>query len=241
MIKRFYKRIYRQSSRWHNLLNLAITLVILSGLLYLFYVYLPDVRPDPEVLLAEAEKLQLRVEAYGFVAPVAFVGISVVAHGLFTPTTVIAVAGGLIFGFVPGFLLCLLALVLSSQTYYWMAQYVGKPFVLWFGRDEWELFQRDNPMKSSTILFFRLNYFIPFHGFSAVCGAMPLPFGRYIVVSMLGMIPSLAVAVFLGSALGPESRLLIPALTVWVGLVVGRILFGIWHMRQLVSTQEDPE
>ncbi len=236
-IGRLFERLYRQSRHWQNLLNGFITLVVFLGLIYVFRGYLPDFRPDYQALLIEVERLQLRVEAYGIVAPVAFVGIYAVANSLFTPGIVLAVAAGLMFGFGPGLLLCLLGISVSCQTYFWAARYGGKPFIRWFGWEEWKLFRSEQTMIPATILFFRFNYFIPFHAFNAVCGARSVPFGRFLGFSLVGMTPAVAVGVFLGTTLDPGTKLIVPAISLWGVLAVARIVFGIWHMKRLVSNQ----
>lgn len=99
--------------------NAALVAVVLIMLWLLFNVELPPL-----------DKLQADIEAYGWAGWLFFIGLYALVALTPIPVTIMAVAGGMLFGPITGSLLSVVGAFLGAWGAYWLARGLGKKTVL---------------------------------------------------------------------------------------------------------------
>lgn len=100
---------------WGSFARNAALIVVLLIMLWLFF----------NVELPPADQLQQRLESYGWVSWLVFIGLYAVVALTPIPVTIMAVAGGLIFGVVLGSLFSVIGVLIGSWGAYWLARALG--------------------------------------------------------------------------------------------------------------------
>lgn len=100
---------------WGSFARNAALIVVLLVMLWLFF----------NVELPPADQLQQRLESYGWVSWLVFIGLYAVVALTPIPVTIMAVAGGLIFGVFLGSLFSVIGVLIGSWGAYWLARALG--------------------------------------------------------------------------------------------------------------------
>ncbi|SDB94902.1 Uncharacterized membrane protein YdjX, TVP38/TMEM64 family, SNARE-associated domain [Pelagirhabdus alkalitolerans] len=160
--------------------------------------------------------IQLVRESHILIAPLLFVLLHVIRPILFIPVVLIFIAGGLIFGIVPGIVLSIIGVVLSSATFYQLTRMLPG-FTNRLLRMKSKMFGKDAHMQTGQIAILRLIPFIHYHLLSFLIYESSPDFKTYIESSFYSAIPSAIVYTAIGQSITNFS----PILT--FGLVIGLI------------------
>lgn len=148
-------------------------------------------------------KLQTWIQNLGFLAPLVFGLIYVMATVFALPGSVLTIGGGLIFGTAWGTLINLIAATIGAMAAFLVARYLGREFVA--RRLSGRLAHLDGKMEQHgflTVLYLRLIPLFPFNILNYSLGLTRLRFRDYFLATLLGMAP----ACFVYSSLGGVGR-----------------------------------
>jgi len=132
----------------------------------------------------------------------AFIGIYVLATLVGLPAIFLFLAAGSLFGFIPGLVLVSLADTLSVATCYALGRTVARKTVSkWMNeRPHWGRFDRAVEEKGWKIVFLtRLSPIVPSNVLNYGFSLTRINFWQYLFVSWLGMLPVIALYVYLAS------------------------------------------
>ena len=119
------------------------------------------------------------------------------------PSNLIAIAGGILFGPVEGFIFSIVGFFISGTVAFYLAQFLGKDFVQGIVGDRF--IKLDDNMKNNgfkILLLLRLPPILPYDPLSYACGFTNVKYSTFIVASVLGIIPE----TLCFSILGPSFR-----------------------------------
>jgi len=223
--------------QWQNIIATGISILCFVVVLIFFRGQVSRVIYHREAVLSSLEWIQSYVTYHDGFSAAIFVLLYVVANSLFIPQFALGLAGGLIFGLPMGFLLVAVGILGSAQSYYWLAKWMGRPFLERFGWVELQLFRNYlSGLDMKTILLLRLNPMIPYHPLNASCGLYSVPVVQYLLGTMLGLSSRVFVYVFLGASLTEHNAMFFVAVITWVVVAIGHFSFGFWQIRNLVSS-----
>ena len=119
------------------------------------------------------------------------------------PSNLLAIAGGILFGPVEGFILSIVGFFISGTVAFYLAQFLGKDFVQGIVGDKFIKLD-DNMQKNGfkILLLLRLPPILPYDPLSYACGFTNVKYSTFIVASVLGIIPE----TLCFSILGPSFR-----------------------------------
>ncbi len=124
----------RQTIRKKHI-KLAVTLVAIGGLILIAYYFFE--RYGLIEFFQSGEEIQAYVKGYGVWAPLAFLVLQI-AQVIITPIpgNVTTIAGGLLFGFWPAFIISIIAVYIGSMVCFWLARKYGRPLVIKLVKEE---------------------------------------------------------------------------------------------------------
>jgi uncharacterized membrane protein YdjX (TVP38/TMEM64 family) len=138
------------------------------------------------------------------------------------PANVTIVANGLVFGPFWGGLLSWVSIVIGASICFALAKKLGKPVAVRFAGRSLESAEKFFERYGLPAMFFiRITPFIPFDAVSYVAGLAGVSYGKFLLATAVGVIPSIVVYSYLGSIV--VGRLW------WIALLVLIIsIFGVW-------------
>lgn len=172
---------------------------------------------DSLAILSDQEAVSAYIQSFGLLSPL----ILGIGHYLqviiaFIPGHVFVLAGGYVYGFLPGILLNLLFVVSASQFGFYLAKKAGRPLV---GKlvntqtlDKWESIANKRGVTFFTIAFV-LPVF-PTDAMNFVAGLSGMDGRKFLIANFFGRLPSVAMMTYIG-AFGIEF-----SNTAWAVLVV---------------------
>ena len=189
------------------------------------------------------EALRLRLEAFGPLAPLAFMGLLVAGFFVAMPALVLVGLGGAVFGALPGFVYCWIAAVIGTALPFALVRqavgrYVQRPDGVRFRR----LRAVDERLAAHgflTVLFLRV----------VLCMAPPLNWGLgatrvrwrdYVLGTAIGVVPGIGLGTYLGDAVtdaGSWGALATPHVIVPGALVVAALVAGTVVARRLFGAE----
>ena len=150
------------------------------------------------------EKLRTWVTGWGAFAPLIFILLQIMQVVIFIiPGEVPQLAGGYLFGLWQGFLYSFLGIAIGSAINFFLARWLGVPFVhLLFSEEKIKRIEKIATSIHAKIAFFLLFLIpgIPKDIFCYVAGLSPLGFFYFIAVSMLGRFPGLFGSILIGAS-----------------------------------------
>lgn len=189
--------------------------------------------PQPVTMITEY------FESFGVLGPIIYSLFFGLANSLFIPGFILAAAAGLLFGTYLGLPVVMIGLLLASQTLYWIGRLGGKRVLSWFNEPTLDVITTYLPRKTGTVvLLCRLVFFMPFHAFNAVCGALKVPWFPYTIGTFFGLLPRMFVYLYIGVSLHPEGNISLAALYL-VLLVVIESLYGALLLQYYLKSQRD--
>lgn len=132
-------------------------------------------------------------------AYVAFVAIGTV---FFLPGSIAMMVAGLVFGFLPGFFFALLAIPIGAQCAFEFGRWAVRPWVRRKISENPRLLAIDAAIREQAfliVLLTRLSLVIPFNALNYAYGAAPLKSTTHFTATAIGMLPAIALFVYLGT------------------------------------------
>jgi uncharacterized membrane protein YdjX (TVP38/TMEM64 family) len=193
--------------------------VAMFGVVWIFRVQLYDLFSDPAHVRAAVQRA-------GVWSPALFVLLQVFQVVVFmVPGEILQIAGGWLFGIVPGSLLSILGISLGSMFDFALARVLGKRFVAGlFGERKLERFDRITTTPRAEAAFFLL-FVIPGMPKDVLCFVAGLSTLRpltFLLVSMLGRVPGIVGSAVMGAAAYEGRTILLVTVA-----AVAAVLFGL--------------
>lgn len=149
------------------------------------------------------EQIEFYVElvrsTHVLIAPLIYLTLHVIRPILFIPVILICIAGGLIFGIVPGIILSIIGLLLSSVSFYFLANimpFVTKRLI----KMKAKIVGNDAHLTTSQITILRLIPFIHYHLLSFIIYESSMNFRSYLITSFYTVIPMAVVYTVIGQS-----------------------------------------
>lgn len=184
----------------------------------------------------DIDALRSRVAEAGAWGPALFLAVYVVLSLVPGTAAVLTVAGGALFGLVPGAALALLGALIGSVISFGVGRVLGREAVdrLIRGRlARVDALLRDHGL--AAVLVVRLVPLVPFFAINYGAGLTGVRLRHFVLGSALGMVPGSLAYAALG-AYGTDPWGLAAALTALVALVVG----GAWWAGRLDPGRQEP-
>lgn len=173
-----------------NRLGLATVFVVLVTSLY----YLP--------LADWVTALVSWGQQHPVAGPLAYIFFVIVATVLFLPGSVAMMIAGFLFGFGPGLLFAAIAIPFGAQSAFEFGRWVARPWV----RNKLANNHRMRAIEAALseqafliVVLTRLSLIIPFNLLNYAYGASPVRAGTHLAATTAGMLPAIALYVYLGT------------------------------------------
>jgi len=139
--------------------------------------------------------------SYGDLAALCFVILfSLKPILVFVPTSILSIIAGSIFGPFTGLCLCMISSFFSSTLAFFLARFLGKPFVdKTIGGRALKLDENIGENGFIIILLMRLSIIFPYDALSYACGLSKMKYRDYILGTMIGILPEITVYSFMGN------------------------------------------
>ncbi|MBN8208092.1 TVP38/TMEM64 family protein [Bacillus sp. NTK071] len=169
--------------------GLSLTAVLF--IIYFLNQYVFDFRPSA---------IRGWISSFGFYAPLVFLLICIVRPFVLFPTSILSIAGGLVFGPYLGTLLVVIGGSTGALLFFSLARKLGLQILpkSWRRRGE-SLEQRLSENGFVYVLLLRLVPFLHFDLVSYVCGVSSVNRRKYYMATLLGMLPGALALNFLGA------------------------------------------
>jgi len=135
-------------------------------------------------------------------APLAYVVFVVIATILFLPGSIAMMIGGFLFGFIPGFMFAALAVPVGAQGAFEFGRWVMRPWV----RSKVAHNRRMQAIEAALrdrafviVVLTRLSLIVPFNLLNYAYGATSVRAATHILATAVGMLPAIALYVYLGT------------------------------------------
>ncbi len=180
-----------------TLINTALTLTVLIAL-WLYRAELLSVI----TLLGDREGLIQEIEEYGALGSIilsAVLVLQVIIAAL--PGHLLIMAGGYLFGFLKGFVITHISIVISSQICYLLARKYGRPIIERLAPTE-DLEKWTQRAKQQGITFFIISFNLPFFPndlMNYVAGLSGISSRKFFVANILGKLPTSLIFTLIGS------------------------------------------
>ncbi|HEX3557500.1 MAG TPA: VTT domain-containing protein [Thermoanaerobaculia bacterium] len=170
-------------------------------------------------------------------APLALVATYVVLCPLGVPASPMMLTGGMVFGFIPGFLYNLLGTWLGGVTTYFLGRILGRDFVVHLAGNRLKKVERAIARRGFWSLVAIRLLPIPYPLVNYCAALTGIPPGLFMVTTVLGLIPANLLFAYFASALvhlaGPERNKIYVQFAVVIGLLVLlTVAPQIWMARQ---------
>lgn len=212
---------------WPGLIrNAALVLVLLLMLWLAFNVRLPAI-----------DDLHEMIAAWGWAAWLVFVGVYAVVALTPIPVTVMAVTGGLLFGFLEGMVLSVIGVLLGCWGAYWIARGLGRESIAkMLGSHSRTVERHLDQAGFQAVVVLRLLPGFPYWPVNYGSGAFGVGQRDYVLASLLSVIPGQISLVAIGSFISMPN--------VMNGVVVGIswlavLILTIWAYRRWKAAKDD--
>jgi uncharacterized membrane protein YdjX (TVP38/TMEM64 family) len=128
-----------------------------------------------------------------------FVGIATV---MFLPGSVAMMIGGFLFGFLPGTLFAVIAIPIGAQCAFEFGRWVARPWVQRKMADNQRMLAIEAALREQSFLIVvltRLSLIIPFNVLNYAYGATAVKASTHFFATAVGMLPAVALYVYLGT------------------------------------------
>ncbi len=176
--------------------------------------------------------------------PTAYVLFVIVATVLFLPGSVAMMIGGFLFGFGPGLLLAIIAIPLGAQSAFEFGRWVVRPWVQSKLTTNQKMHAIEGALSERAfviVILTRLSLIIPFNLLNYAYGASSVRSGTHLAATAAGMLPAIALFVYLGTLARDLSQILsgeaAPAeLGYWiVGVGIAAIAGAAWLIHRTAA------
>lgn len=166
------------------------------------------------------------VLSFGLWAPIVFISLFAIRPILFFPATILSLSAGALFGPYKAIVILLVAENLSSFISYNLGKYFGKDIIKSLDKKNvftkrFEKYLHDNEFIS--VLTLRLLY-APFDLVGYSSGASNITYKSFALATMIGIMPGLITAAFLGGSVYNPINLYISGLFFTLGLIISKLV-----------------
>jgi uncharacterized membrane protein YdjX (TVP38/TMEM64 family) len=211
-----------------NILKIIFLLIIIGIVMYAFC--------NMKVLCqCTPENVKAFVDSYGMFSPIIYIILFTFVPLTFFPDSVLAIAGGMCFGMVGGFIYTMIGAMFGGTLSFFLAKTLGhKIFNKFIKKD---LLSLENAIKNRgfvLVFVMRLIPLFPFDVISYASGFSGVKFKDFALATILGIIPGIFVFVNIGdkaTEMGSSS------FYVSIALLVGLIVMS-YALKKKISIQE---
>jgi uncharacterized membrane protein YdjX (TVP38/TMEM64 family) len=204
--------------------KLIISMITISVLIITYFMFFRGLTP---------EVLRNYIEDFGYLAPFIYILCFTVLPIAFFPVPILALASGLVFGFLSGTIYTLIGAALNSAIMFLMAKVLAKDTVT-------NLLQRKLPKKYSSFLvnlderrgfeiifILRLIPAMPYNLINYGAGLTSIKFSSYMLATILGILPGTLVFLNIGNqALNIHDPAFIVSIMLLILLTVLSVILG---------------
>lgn len=176
----------------------------------------------------------------GSMAPVYFVVVFTLGTFLLMSIFLMSLAGGFLFGVIPGALIVIFAMLFSSALAYLMGHYCSRKWVNHQIQKNRLLQAMDQVIKNAgwrIVILSRLAPIFPFTPLNFVFGASKIKFWNFLLASFAGFLPGSFLNAYLGtvagSLLGVQERTPLPGEKLFLSLSIATAIFATFYMTKL--------
>jgi len=167
-----------------------------------------------------------KVDSFGVWAPVLFISLFAIRPIIFFPATILSLSAGVLFGPINAVFILIIAENLSSLISYTGGKYFGKSILDSLDKNnrfvhKFEKYFHQNGFMS--VLMLRLLY-APFDLVGYFSGASNIAYKDFALATLIGILPGLITAAFLGGSLYNPVYLLISGFFFIFGLVISKFI-----------------
>jgi len=176
--------------------KLIISMITLLILVITYFAFFRGLTP---------EILRNYIGGFGYLAPFIYILCFTILPIAFFPVPILALAAGLIFGFLPGTLYTLIGAVLNSAIMFLMAKVLAKDAVTNLLQrklpENWSsfLFDLDEKRGFGIIFILRLIPAMPYNLINYGAGLTSIKFSSYMLATILGILPGTLVFLNIGN------------------------------------------
>jgi len=151
-----------------------------------------------------------RIARLGPLAPIAFVGVYIIAAVLFMPGAILTISAGFLFGLVQGTIYVSIGATLGAASAFLIGRYVARE---WVGRklqsnpNFREIDQAVAREGWKIVGLVRLSPIFPFNLLNYAFGVTAIPLKDYFFASWAGMLPGIIMYVYIGTLAGDLARI----------------------------------
>jgi len=176
--------------------KLTISMITLLILVITYFAFFRGLTP---------EILRNYIGGFGYLAPFIYILCFTILPIAFFPVPILALAAGLLFGFLPGTIYTLIGAVLNSAIMFLMAKILAKDAVTNLLQrkipENWSsfLFNLDEKKGFGIIFILRLIPAMPYNLINYGAGLTSIKFSSYMLATILGILPGTLVFLNIGN------------------------------------------
>lgn len=204
--------------------KVMILLIILFSLIITYFIFFRGLTP---------EALRNYIDNFGYLAPLIYILCFTLLPIAFFPVPVLALAAGLLFGFIPGTIYTMVGATLNSAIMFFMAKVLAKDAVTSLLQkklpEKWSSFLVDLDDKKGfgVIFILRLIPAIPYNLINYGAGLTSIKFSNYILATFLGILPGTLVFLNIGNqALNIHDPAFIVSIVLLILLTIFSLILG---------------
>jgi uncharacterized membrane protein YdjX (TVP38/TMEM64 family) len=176
--------------------------------------------------------------------PLVYMVFVVLATVLFLPGSIAMMIGGFLFGFLPGFLFVALALPFGAQGAFEFGRWIARPWIRKKVANNGRMQLIEAALREEAFLIIvltRLSLIIPFNLLNYAYGATSVKATTHWIATAVGMIPAIAMYVYLGTLARDIGQILSgdaapPELGYWIiAAGIGAILAATWVIHRTAT------
>lgn len=181
---------------------------------------------------------------YPIVGALAYLVFVILGTVLFMPGSVSMLVGGFVFGFLPGFMLAAVAVPLGAQAAFHTGRWVARPWVRNKVNNHPRIQAIELALEEQALLIIiltRLSVILPFNLLNYVYGATGVRSMVYLFATAVGMLPAVALFVYLGTLANDVGQILAgnvapSALGYWLaGIGIVAIVTATWIIHRTAT------
>lgn len=187
-----------QKQRPFVILAALLATAVVAGLIWWFWAPVSDML----ALVSDQDAVSASLKAYGVMGPLVLAAVQYLQVLVAViPGHVFLVAGGYVYGLIPGFLMNLLFCVSASQVAFLLARWAGRPFVNRIAPDhlveKWSAIAEERGLLFFTIVF--LLPVFPTDVMNFVAGLTGMSSRKFFIANLFGRLPGVFMLTIIGS------------------------------------------
>jgi len=141
-----------------------------------------------------SKDIKLFLDSLGLLAPIVYIVLFTFVPLTFFPDSVLAIAGGMAFGFFKGSLLTIIGALCGGSLAFFITRYLGQDVIKRFIKKDISILGKHTQEKGFlVILILRLIPLVPFDVISYSAGLSGIKYKDFFLATLLGIIPGVAV------------------------------------------------